>query len=162
MLLMLALALSAQQDPPAPPVRPADTLRPPTSTIIVEPVAMMIAAFDGDGDGRVTRAEFDAGVRHSFEVIDKGHKGSLSYIDFGDWAQLWLGDRNAIPSPFETDRDGDNRITLAELQERFDSLFTRFDRDKDGVITRAELLTIRGADFMGPERGKGRHKGRGQ
>jgi hypothetical protein len=50
-----------------------------------------------------------------------------------------------LPSPFEVDRDGDNRITLAELQTRFVQFFVRFDRDKDGLLTRPELITIRGA-----------------
>jgi len=50
-----------------------------------------------------------------------------------------------LPSPFEVDRDGDNRITLAELQTRFAQFFTRFDRDKDGILTRSELITIRAA-----------------
>lgn len=159
MPLMLALALAAQQTPPIQPV-PLDTQRPPTSTIIVEPVAMMIAGFDSDGDGIVTRAEFDAGVRRSFEAIDKDRKGSLGYIAFADWAERWLGDRNAIPSAFEVDRDGDNRITLEELAFRFDSLFARFDRDKDGRIVRKELVTISAGNFQRPGEGGDRGKRR--
>ncbi len=34
-------------------------------------------------------------------------------------------------------------ITLAELEAQFDTLFTRFDTNKDGALTRAELLTIK-------------------
>jgi len=137
------------QDRSAPPVAP-DPNRPAPPTIFVEPVGMMIAAFDANADGEVTRAEFDAGLRHSFEVIDKAHHGSLSYVDFSDWAARWLGDANALPSPFEVDVNGDNRITLEELQYRFDQFFTRFDADKDGVIRSKELLTIRASSFGGP------------
>ena len=133
-------------------------LAPPIATIIAEPVAMMIAAFDRDGDARVTRAEFDAGVKHSFESIDSGHGGSLSYIAFGDWAERWLGDRNALPNPFEVDRDGDNRITFDELMFRFDLYFSRFDANKDGVIVRSELLTMRNPAMTGT--GRGRRGGR--
>ena len=115
----------------------------PPATIVAEPVAVMIAACDANGDAKVTRAELQACVQRSFAAIDTTHSGSIGYIGYSDWALLWLGDRNALPSPFSVDTDGDNRITLAELQAQFESLFARFDADKDGAVTRAELLTIR-------------------
>jgi Ca2+-binding EF-hand superfamily protein len=127
----------------------------PPATVIVEPVAMMIAAFDSDGDAKVTRAEFDAGLRHSFDSVDPDKKGSIGYIAFSDWSERWLGDRNTLPSPFEVDRDGDNRVSFAELAERFDLFFTRFDANKDGVLVRSELVTIRPPAFNpGGRRGK--------
>lgn len=131
----------------------------PAATVIVEPVAMMIAAFDTDGDAKVTRAEFDAGLRHSFDSIDTAKTGSIGYIAYSDWSERWLGDRNTLPSPFEVDRDGDNRISFAELAERFDLLFTRFDANKDGVLVRSELVTIRPQMFS-PGMGRGK-RGRG-
>jgi len=134
--MILALLLQAA----APVPKPAEQ---PPATMVVEPVAMAIAAFDADGDAAVTRAELAAGVRRSFESIDTQKAGKLGYIAFADWAERWLGDRNALPSPFETDADGDDRITLAELQAKFAEAFTRFDRDRDGIVTRAESLTIR-------------------
>ena len=140
MITALALLLTATQTTPAAPPPPG--MATPIPLMIAEPVAMAIAAFDGDHDGIVTRAEFDAGVRRSFEVSAKGQP-SLGYIAFGDWSERWLGNRNALPSPFEVDGDGDNRITLPELQARFDLFFTRFDTNKDGSLRRSELLTVR-------------------
>ena len=84
--------------------------------------------------------------------------GSLGYIGYSDWLERWLGDRNTLPSPFETDRDGDNKVTFAELAARFDLLWTRLDTNKDGVIVRSELLTIRPQAF---ERERGGRRGRG-
>lgn len=130
----ISVDLRGSQQPGAAPA--------PIPLMIAEPVAMAIAAFDSDQDGIVTRAEFDAGVRRSFELSAKG-QAALGYIAFGDWAERWLGNRNALPSPFEVDGDGDNRITLPELQARFDLFFTRFDADKDGSLRRSELLTVR-------------------
>ena len=124
------------------------TVAQPAPTVIVEPVAMMIAAFDADGDARVTRAEFDAGLRRSFDSIDTARRGSLGYIGFSDWSERWMGDRNTVPSPFETDRDGDNQVSFDELAQRFALLFARFDADKDGVIVRRELLTVRPPAFV--------------
>jgi hypothetical protein len=123
--------------------------RQPNALMTVEPVGMMIAAFDSDGDGRVTRAEFDAGVRHSFDTIAAG-RDAIGYLAFSDWAERWLGHRAALPSPFEVDVNGDNRITLDELQDRFALFFTRFDADKDGAITRAELVTVRNLEMPRP------------
>ncbi|MBX3563781.1 MAG: EF-hand domain-containing protein [Sphingomonas sp.] len=149
-LALLAATPALAQNRVGIPMGEKDTSRPigqstvtqPAATVIVEPVAMMIAAFDSDGDARVTRAEFDAGLRRSFDSMNP-RDGALSYIGFSDWSERWLGDRNTLPSPFETDADGDNKITFAELAARFDLLFKRFDADKDGVLSRRELVTIR-------------------
>ncbi|MCW3836411.1 EF-hand domain-containing protein [Sphingomonas canadensis] len=158
----LAAAAPALAQEAAPPAKEGRQQGPqqPLATIIVEPVAMMIAAFDADGDTRVTRAEFDAGLRASFDAFDAGGRGSIGYIGFSDWALRYLGDRNALPGPFEIDTDGDNRITFAELADRFAAYFTRFDTDKDGAIVRAELVTLRGPGIGArPEGGKERRGG---
>lgn len=141
-LLLATPALAQQTPPPGTPPAPGSPPQP-AANLIAEPVALMIAGFDSDGDARVTRAEFDAGLRRSFDAFDTAKRGSLSYIGFSDWAETFLGNRNALPSPFEVDADGDNRITFAELANRFDLFFTRFDADKDGVIVRSELVALR-------------------
>ena len=151
LVLLAALPAAAQDAKERVPVTlPSGTSPPigtsagqPPATIVAEPVAVMIAACDANGDAKVTRPELQACVQRSFAAIDTTHGGSIGYIGYSDWALMWLGDRNALPSPFSVDADGDNRITLAELQAQFDSLFARFDADKDGAVTRAELLTIR-------------------
>jgi hypothetical protein len=154
-ILIAALALAvpvAAQDTRAPTPAAGQTGSPPTAggpmgqpaaTMVIEPVAMMIAACDADNDGKTTHAELTQCIGRSFAAVDTAHKGSIGYIDYSDWALKWLGDRNALPSPFTVDADGDNRITLAELQAQFDTLFARFDVNKDGAVTRAELLTIK-------------------
>ena len=146
---MIALALLLQAGAiAAAPTAPGQ----PPATLVVEPVGMAIAGFDADGDARTSRAELDAGVRRSFAGVDPGNSGAIGYIAFADWAERWLGDRAALPSPFEVDADGDNRITLAELQAAFARIFARLDVDRDGFVTRKELLTIRAnaGRSMGP------------
>jgi hypothetical protein len=157
--LLVALPAAAQNVSQRQPITlPPGNGPPPTATqptMVVEPVAMMIAACDADGDGRVTRAELTPCVAHSFAAIDTAHAGSIGYIGYSDWALKWLGDANALPSPFSVDADKDNRITLAELQEALGGVFDRLDRDHDGVLTRAELLTIR-AGTGGAQDGRGK------
>lgn len=142
MILAFALALAMQQAPAAPAVRQLPPGAEPIPLMIAEPVAMAIAAFDRDGDAAVTRAELTASIADSFAAI-AGDQPAIGYIAFGDWAERWLGNRNALPSPFEVDQDGDNKISLPELQARFGLFFDRFDRDRDGVLKRSELLTVR-------------------
>ncbi|MEG3175947.1 EF-hand domain-containing protein [Sphingomonas sp. RB3P16] len=143
MIPILLLALLGQAVAP----------RQPAATIVAEPAALFIAACDANGDGRTTRAELTACVARTFADADPGHAGSIGYIGYSDWALKWLGDRNALPSPYGVDSDNDNRITLSELQAQFATLFDRFDLDKDGATTRAELITIRSAAV--PQAGDG-------
>ncbi|MBX9815672.1 MAG: EF-hand domain-containing protein [Sphingomonas sp.] len=165
LLLLLAPAPALAQRGQAPSAeQPRDPRTPPQSTIMAEPVALFVAAADADGDARVTSAELTAEVARSFAAADGARQGSLGYIAFADWAARWLGDRTALPSPFDVDADQDDRITLAELQAAFARDFARFDRDKDGAVTRQELLTLtsgfgRGGFGEGP--GGGRFGGRG-
>lgn len=149
--MILALLLAQAAPPPTAPPGPPPQ---PPATLVAEPVAVAIAGFDTDGDARVTRAELEAGVRRSFAAIDTAHVGTLGYIGFADWAERYLGDRSALPSPFETDANGDDRISLAELEAKFAEIVARLDRDRDGVLTRAELLTIRADAGRPPDGGR--------
>ncbi|MGI4731244.1 MAG: EF-hand domain-containing protein [Janthinobacterium lividum] len=132
--------------PAARPQPPAGSER---ATIMAEPVGMLIAGFDTDGDGRTSRAELAAGVTRTFRSIDTADTGRLGYIEFADWAERWLGDRNALPSPFTVDTNADNVITPDELQAAIAHIYDRFDQKKDGMVTRAELLTIHDAPGIG-------------
>lgn len=143
--LMIAAPVGATataQTPPPAAVTPSAPAQP-TATIVAEPAAVFIAACDQDADGRTMRAELTACVTRSFARIDTANSGSIGYIGYADWALLWLGDRNALPSPFGVDTNQDNRITPDELQTEFGRLFDRYDVDRNGVVTRAEVLSIR-------------------
>jgi hypothetical protein len=141
-MLLAALLLGLAQQPPAPAVPGAKPQ--PFASIVVEPAAMLIAACDADGDAVVTRAELHACLARSFASVAQG-KPDIGYIGYGDWALRWLGDANALPSQYGIDTDNDDRITLVELTAEFDRFFARYDADKNGAVTRAELLTIRSA-----------------
>lgn len=166
-LALIAVPAAAQRSPAggpqAGPQTPGDQPprgQPPSPTIMAEPVAVFIAACDADGDARVTRAELAACVTRSFASIDRDGKGSIGYIQFADWSERWLGDRNALPSPFETDIDGDDRITPPELQAQLDKTFARLDRNKDGILVRSEMLTLDALRALGrPTGGRGEREG---
>jgi hypothetical protein len=142
--MILALLLQAATPPgppPGPPLPPGQQM--PRATVMAEPVALAIAGWDADGDGRTTRAELQAGAARSFAAIDTAGRGDMGYIGFADWAERWLGNRSALPSPFELDADQDDRISRAEFEAGLLRVFVRLDADKDGAVSRAEMLTIR-------------------
>ena len=163
MLLILFAALSVQvmSSQGVPPQTPGVAANAqPAATMVAEPVAMALASFDTDGDGRTSRAEMEAGIRRSFGAIDVRGAGTLRYLDYADWALRWLGDRNALPSPFDVDANGDDAVSLPELQAWFGTTFARLDRNKDGYLTRAELLTIRASVGEGAGGLRGKRPGR--
>lgn len=143
----LLIALIVQATTPTPPAPKAQ----PPATILVEPAAMLLAACDADSDAHTTRAERDACLARALAAAEGGGSGKIGYISYADWARTWLGDPNALPSAYEVDADGDNRITAAELTSRFTALFDRYDADKNGALTRSELVTIRAQAPSGPE-----------
>jgi len=128
------------------------------ATMVLEPAAMFIVACDGDGDARTTRAELQACIARTLGK----DPAPMGYLAYADWQQRWLGDQGALPSPFEVDRDGDGRITPAEIQAQFGKLFNRYDKDGDSAVTRAEALTIRAtaAGAKGPTDARGRRGGK--
>ncbi|WP_200940689.1 EF-hand domain-containing protein [Sphingomonas sp. Leaf339] len=152
--LMLLAQTVPQEAPEIIVPGPARPSAQTPATMVVEPAAMFVAACDMDGDGITTRSELQECVARSFATIDTGHTGSMRYFAFADWAQRYLGDRNALPSPFDVDKDGDDQVTLAELQTQFSKLYSRFNRDGQDGISRAELLTFKTGpiDANGPTR----------
>jgi len=112
--------------------------------------AMFLGLFDGDGDGKVSREEFDAKRAELFALADTDGSGYFTLEDFGP---LWLAvNENRIVDMFQrADADGSLGITAGEHDKRLDKLMERADRNKDGVITKA--------DFKGGKKGKGKGKG---
>jgi hypothetical protein len=150
-MILLTLAL-LQAAPEIVVVAPPKATPQTPATIVVEPAAMFAAACDANADALVTRAELADCVSRSFAAADTAKSGSMGYLAYSDWALRWLGDRTALPSPYDADRNGDNQITLVELQGQFAKLFSRWDNNRDGELARAELLTFktRPIDANGP------------
>ncbi len=144
LLSLAALIATAQPQAPVqvgPGERPQGVSAVPISET-AEPVGLAIAAFDADHDGRTTRAELNEAILRSFVAAERDGDGMLGYIEYSGWATIWLGSATALPGPFAIDVDGDDRISREELLAEFGRHFVRLDRDSDGSISHAELLTV--------------------
>lgn len=149
-LLTLLALLSAQPGPlpSAPPaaIRPGQVpqrMNPVPISEVAEPLGLAIAGFDADRDASTSRAEYEEALGRTFGAGDRDVSGDLGYLEYSRWAETWLGSQNALPGPFAIDSDGDTRVSREEFLAEFRRQFTRLDKNVDGAVSRAELLTVR-------------------
>jgi hypothetical protein len=86
---------------------------------------VVFSMLDADGDGRISRKEYEAG----FNILDTNGDGLITRAEFNC----------ASGAPFAMlDKDGDGFISKKEWEEGFDY----FDADKDGYITAKEFTIM--------------------
>ena len=99
---------------------------------------MLFEKFDSDGDGRVTRSEFDKIRAEKLGSADGNADGQLTLEEF---QVLWLEmARPMMVGRFQDlDEDGNGVVTEAEFGQPLAAMFVYLDRDDDGAITAEEL-----------------------
>lgn len=102
------------------------------------PQHMFMALFDTNGNGTVTRDDFDAKRAELFALADTNSSGSFTLEDF---APLWLAvNEERIVHMFQrADADGSLGISSEEHAEGTSKMMERADRNGDGVITKADF-----------------------
>jgi len=118
-----------------------------------------------DKDGRLTRAQLEAGLRKDFDAADLNHDGVLEPDEARAVNQKrWEEDKSAI-SPL-VDWNGDGVIDFNEFAATARALFQQYDRNHDGVLTPDELRpggaspgSKDGQQQSGENGGKGKHHG---
>lgn len=96
------------------------------------------AAFDADGDGRVTEAEIEAYRQARFEDADRDGDGLLSQDEA--WAQRERMREERHARRFAAmDDNGDGGLSLQETGGPADRMFARMDRNEDGAIDAEEF-----------------------
>ena len=97
----------------------------------------LMERFDLDRDGAVSRAEYDEVRGQSFGNADADGSGSVTLQEF---ATLWqdANNRRIVRGFQRLDHDGDLQITEEEYAERSKDFVERYDRNNDGVVTKAD------------------------
>lgn len=112
--------------------------------------ALAQPGMDADGDGVITRAEYEAAAAERFERLDANGDGELTAEEFragsprrGPGFADRSGERMAA-----IDTDGDGAWSLAEIQavrpEVTQEQFARMDRNGDGLVSDDERPGRRG------------------
>jgi Ca2+-binding EF-hand superfamily protein/exonuclease III len=124
-----------------------------------------LKAFDPNGNGNVTKAEFRVGHRqaNSFSGLDRDRDGALDQQEMGKLKRFTKasydtdGDGRVTSSEFVTSRRAENVArTEARRDAAFDAMnakekraLKRYDTDKNGAISREEFHAGRTADHLG-------------
>jgi Ca2+-binding EF-hand superfamily protein len=111
------------------------------------------ADLDKDGDGKVTKAEAEAGHKAKFEQIDANKDGVVDAAEIAAYqAANKAGAGRKSPRVLRMDADGDGKVTVAEFGAGHVGWFERMDGNGDGVVTLEEMRAHRPMRGPGPRR----------
>ena len=100
--------------------------------------AASLALADTNGDGAVTRAEFDAMRAAGFDRLDVNHDGHLTSEESQN-----AGRRRAQIT--SADANGDGRVSRAEFLAQPPRGFNRFDANRNDLLEASELEALQSA-----------------
>lgn len=102
--------------------------------------ALMFVSFDTDGDLSTGAAEVEAGIPREFARADANRDGSLTPIEFQNWANAVLGGGQVGPFRLDFDRNVDNSITRDEFESEIRGRVRDYDSNENGVLVRSEFV----------------------
>jgi hypothetical protein len=123
----------------------------------------LMLALDTDGDGELSAREIE-NASVALKKLDKDKNGKLTQDEirpaFGPGGPGGRGMMMAGPNPQELvtrlltfDKNGDGKLSKAELPERLQAMLDRGDANKDGFLDKAELTKLSEAQARrGPAR----------
>jgi len=108
----------------------------------IRPAALVFATFDTNGNYSIDKQELAAGHVTAFSKADRDNSQHLSIIEIESWRRTALGSPDAIPGRMAFDPNLDNRVTKAEFEAAFLSLFKESDKNEDGALDFAEMVNV--------------------
>jgi hypothetical protein len=134
------------------------------SLLWAEPAALFLVGLEGGQNANLTHAEFQAAQDALWASADSDGDNALRTLELQAWRQKWFGANDGWPGLFHFDANSDESISKVEFRTGLETIFTNFDKNKDGVIERSELLEERRVPdmrFGGPRgaRGQGPRNG---
>lgn len=132
----------------------ADALQGPAyrQSAFLSGASLLFVQFDANQDYRTSRAEADAGARAEWTRAADG-ADKMTPIQFDTWAAKALGGPNLGPYRLAFDSNVNNEITATEFLNAVLAKFDFWDKDKDGVVTRQEMIERLPEMRRGPEGG---------
>lgn len=99
---------------------------------------MLIANFDSNNDGTVTRAELEAGLRQNFWQADTNRDGRLdpAEVEAANQRRIALDESTAIPL---IDWNQDGYVDFNEFSAGIRSQFEQLDLNGDGQVSLDEF-----------------------
>lgn len=121
-------------------IGPALLLAAQASAQSSDQMQQLLNRADANGDGEITRAEFDRLRSDMFERMDRNGD---NFVDSKDRPRMF-GDRfdqayNALAS---LDANGDRRISRSELANGEAPAFVAGDTDRNAVLSRSEIAAL--------------------
>lgn len=130
--------------------------------IIARPLAILLTSMDANGDYLVSGDELSDGLDKEWMNLTGGVSGPVSALDLGDWAKEVLGSAEAMPSSISFDRDLNGQITELEFLDRLRAEFRTLDKDDDGHVSRAEMVSrLPAPNIQGQQQGGRQGRGGG-
>lgn len=142
--------------------------KPRSSGTFLHSIAAVFITMDTNKDKTTSRTELSQGIDSEWS----GFSGKLSAVNFTPWVIENLGSVDATPNFMNFDQDFNGVITKDEFSQSLEQKFNQLDKDKDGNLTRSEMVIAfaapqgqrsgrRGQDSRPQREGRG-GKGRGQ
>jgi Ca2+-binding EF-hand superfamily protein len=159
----LALAIGASTVPAAAQQAGSDDGPP-------ERMERMFEMLDADGDGAVTREEFEAAPSRRIAGMDADGDGQVSKAEL-EAVMVERAKARAEAMMARIDADGDGAASVEEFEKaggserrerRREKMFERIDVDDDGAVTRAEAEAAWARMAERHRDGRGHGKGMGQ
>jgi hypothetical protein len=119
---------------------------------VLSGAALLFVQFDADRDYATTRAEAEAGARAEWPRASGG-AAALTPILFETWAARALGGPQVGPYRLAFDSNVSNEITPQEFSAAILARFDAYDKDKDGVVKRADMIERLPETQRGPAAG---------
>jgi Ca2+-binding EF-hand superfamily protein len=108
----------------------------------------VISALDANSDGVIDQNEI-AGASAALKKLDKNGDGKLTQEELRPNlpprvrpGQPQANAEQAVTRLMQYDKNGDGKLSKEELPERMQSLVDRGDADKDGFLSKDEILKL--------------------
>ena len=142
---LLLAACASQPDRPPHRGKPQMNTDMPTG-YVARPISVLLVSMDDDHDKVITASELAAGIQREWQELTASGGDDVSPLRLGDWSEQTLGKRDSLPTHVAMDRDLNGQVTRSEFADQMKREFALLDKNRDGQLTRGELI------FALPER----------